>query len=114
MHPDTHPDDWNWHSDCYEDELPMADRIRRAEGFDPVRRPGDAAVLRHAMDFVAYARFCPKPRCSRARRCMDDHVECAWRKLPYLQRYYFPAVRHWKAQALAERMALDGACQKGA
>lgn len=114
MHPDDHPDDWNWNRDCYEDEYPMADRVHRADMFDPVARPGDAVVLRHAMDSVGYWRHCPKPRCSRARRCMDPRVECAWRKLPYLQRYYFAAARRWRDEALARAEAAEGACQTGA
>jgi len=114
MHPDTHPDDWNWDRDCFEDEYPMASRVRRARGFDHVARWGDAMVLRLAMDHVEFWRHCPKPRCSRARSCVDEKVECAWRKLPFLQRYFLPAAYRMKADALAAAYAREGAAQTGA
>ena len=109
------PDDWNWERDPLEDEYPMADRLRRAKYFDPVVRPGDAALLRLAMDHIGYWRHCRKPACLRARKCMDAKVECAWRKLPYLQRHFFPAAERMKADALTKTCCDDdGARQSGA
>jgi hypothetical protein len=45
---------------------------------------------------------------------MDAKVECAWRKLPYLQRHFFPAAERLKADALTKTSRDDVAPAKAA
>ena len=85
--------DWNWTRDALEEEFPMAHRLRRMHNVDPATRPRAAAALacmRRIMTAVHAFEACGRPQCRRAGACLAPRVECAFRKLPWLQRDIFP------------------------
>lgn len=95
MHDDEIEDDewdWRWERDDMEAEMPMENRLRRMVCADPDTRreiPPLLEFLRRLMTLLEAPGVCGRPQCRRGRACLSPRVECAWRKLPYLQRDIF-------------------------
>ncbi len=88
--------------DEYEDEYPMAARMDRIRAFDPEKRAAHLHVFRGVMTAVGYFRQCPRKGCRRARKCVGPRADCAWARLPYLQRYIIPELDRCAAARLEE------------
>ncbi|MFO1117916.1 MAG: hypothetical protein U1E28_19720 [Beijerinckiaceae bacterium] len=84
--------DWRWERDDMEEEEAMASRLRRMVRANPDTRPEIPPLLvflRRLMTLIEAPSVCGRPQCRRARACLSPRVECAWRKIPYLQRDIF-------------------------
>ncbi|MDE2363599.1 MAG: hypothetical protein KGM42_13040 [Hyphomicrobiales bacterium] len=88
--------DWNWTRDRFEDEMPMAERLRRMKCLgDPNRpeAPEARVALRRLMEAMQAWRHCGIGKCRRERICASPFAECGWRKLPWMQRDILPPLR---------------------
>jgi hypothetical protein len=100
--------DWNWRRDALEDEMPMQHRLSRIRGaMSRPEGPLAAEALRKTMNWLGAWKHCGRKACRRAKTCRSDVVECGWRRLPWLQRDVFPALR--RALGMGPSMMSPGA-----